>query len=308
MKRRCSRTAQTACPSGSQKSSPRRSGLTDLAIRYGGNGFLLLLTGATALEAQKTLASLGLRRLELETDDGSLAPFGMTWGTATWPGDGADLEHLLDAAERRLFGTTRAYRTDHARAWRQSPLSETSLPFAASGSAPCGPGRLLRAGGDRRGGLDHRVCARLNRVAACGVAARTAPGRRPRWSRGPDPSDRSLTSAPASVPLEPRVQPVRALDGHLTGPSVRHGAPAAGRPRLRAPPLSRGVGTAAALRGRAPRRRAGSTSGSCRRPRSPSLAPGRAVLYYGEFGSEQDAQALARRVRTAGYTAAIIGQ
>ena len=39
-----------------------------------------------------------------------------------------------------------------------------------------------------------------------------------------------------------------------------------------------------------------------------SLAAGQTVVYYGEFGSKQDAQALARRVRTAGYTAAIIGQ
>jgi len=34
----------------------------------------------------------------------------------------------------------------------------------------------------------------------------------------------------------------------------------------------------------------------------------RARLYYGTFGSENDAQVLARRVRTAGYTAAVVDQ
>ncbi len=137
----------------------------DLAIRYGGNGFLVLLTGASALEAQKTLASLGLRRLELETEDGSLAPVGMTWGTATWPGDGANLEHLLNAAERRLFGTTRASRTDHAGVSGRRPAWAMAASLAPAAGTRRTPRPSRHPGGDRRGRLAHRVCARLRRVA-----------------------------------------------------------------------------------------------------------------------------------------------
>ncbi len=280
----------------------------DLAIRYGGNGFLLLLTGATALEAQKTLASLGLRRLELETDDGSLAPFGMTWGTATWPGDGADLEHLLDAAERRLFGTTRAYRTDHARARRQSPLSETAVPFAAVRERAVGPARFFVPVAT--------VAVALITGFALGSTGwlRAAPPQHGTPAPAPavvaefrhDPIER--TAAPANVPLAAR-QPAAAR-------STRHFARA---PRTARHPSARQAAPPAphhyfVVSGPLPRvvaeRRAVAMLDIGLMPTLTltSFAPGRAVLHYGVFGSEQDAQTLARRVRTAGYTAAIVAQ
>jgi len=281
---------------------------TDLAIRYGGNGFLLLLAGATALEAQKTLASLGLRRMELETEDGSPASVGMTWGTATWPGDGVDLERLLDAAERRLFAAMRASHAGHAGAGWRSPAPETVAPMHVVGA------RAVRAG--------HLAIPAATVAVAmiCGFALgssgwlhpapphRTTPGRSPAPIALAPTHPVEVSLAAASAPLEPRRPQITRPTGRRTD-TLR-----AARRTSRRPAAQTRTHHFLVVSGPLPElvaeRRAAALAdiGLTPTPTLTALAPGRAVLYYGEFGSEQDAQALARRVRTAGYTAAIIGR
>src|SRR5205814_2349961 len=70
----------------------------DAAYRIGGDEFAALLPEADEVDARSAVARVAI---------GS-PPF--TWGTATYPDDGTDVDGLLDVADRRLYERRAALR------------------------------------------------------------------------------------------------------------------------------------------------------------------------------------------------------
>jgi two-component system cell cycle response regulator len=89
----------------------------DTAARYGGDEFALVLPESGAEVAQR----VGERIRERLATDAGFPKIAVSVGAAVFPEDGENIEELLDAADRRLYGMKR----------RESPV------FALSRIAAC---------------------------------------------------------------------------------------------------------------------------------------------------------------------------
>jgi diguanylate cyclase (GGDEF)-like protein len=76
---------------------------SDLVARLGGDEFALLLPNTRAEDADKALARLAAAEISSSDGRGGALRLTLSWGTATWPQDGASPEQLLHAADRRLY-------------------------------------------------------------------------------------------------------------------------------------------------------------------------------------------------------------
>jgi len=76
---------------------------SDLVARLGGDEFALLLPDTGAEEAGKVLARLAAAEVCASDGRGGALLLTLSWGTATWPQDGASPEQLLHAADQRLY-------------------------------------------------------------------------------------------------------------------------------------------------------------------------------------------------------------
>ncbi len=76
---------------------------SDLAARFGGDEFTLLLPDTTMSQATEVLDRSGLTDVSWEEAPGTPIPLHFSWGIASWPGDGEDANILLQAADARLY-------------------------------------------------------------------------------------------------------------------------------------------------------------------------------------------------------------
>jgi diguanylate cyclase (GGDEF)-like protein len=78
----------------------------DTAARYGGDEFVLVLPEAGADAAER----VGQRIRERLASDGEEPMLSVSVGAASFPKDGANIEELLNAADRALYGMKRGHR------------------------------------------------------------------------------------------------------------------------------------------------------------------------------------------------------
>jgi diguanylate cyclase (GGDEF)-like protein len=88
---------------------------SDVAARFGGDEFILLIPESNRAEAAEILARL--RGLSIVVPDraGSRGRITFSWGLATWPHDGEEIERLLQVADHRLYAMKRAREIPNAR-------------------------------------------------------------------------------------------------------------------------------------------------------------------------------------------------
>ena len=75
----------------------------DVVGRIGGDEFALLLGEQTAESAEPVIRRIRARVAEARAEMEISVPWELTIGVASFPGDGATLEELLDLADRRLY-------------------------------------------------------------------------------------------------------------------------------------------------------------------------------------------------------------
>lgn len=76
---------------------------SDLVARLGGDEFALLLPNTGAEAAGRALARLVGATVSASDGRGGALHLSLSWGTATWPNDGASPEQLLHVADQRLY-------------------------------------------------------------------------------------------------------------------------------------------------------------------------------------------------------------
>jgi diguanylate cyclase (GGDEF)-like protein len=81
---------------------------SDLAARFGGDEFVLLLPETNHAQAEEVLSRLRGLEIRVPGLPGTGAPVSFSWGIAAWPQDGADMEQLLQVADRRLYDMKQA--------------------------------------------------------------------------------------------------------------------------------------------------------------------------------------------------------
>jgi diguanylate cyclase (GGDEF)-like protein len=84
----------------------------DLACRYGGEEFTVVLFGADALNARAWAQRLAaaIRAMEVRLDGVALPAFTLSMGLAIYPTHGSDPASLLQAADRALYEAKRVGR------------------------------------------------------------------------------------------------------------------------------------------------------------------------------------------------------
>ncbi len=76
---------------------------SDLVARLGGDEFAILFPDTGAAEAEKAVTRLAAAEVYASDGRGGALRLTLSWGTATWPQDGASPEQLLHAADQRLY-------------------------------------------------------------------------------------------------------------------------------------------------------------------------------------------------------------
>ena len=79
----------------------------DVVGRIGGDEFALLLGEQTAESAEPVIRRIRARVAEARDEMEISVPWELTIGMASFPGDGATLEELLDLADRQALRATR---------------------------------------------------------------------------------------------------------------------------------------------------------------------------------------------------------
>ena len=85
----------------------------DVRGRWGGEEFVVALTGSTAAQSEPVIARAleDLRALTFEADDGKPFQVSFSAGVASYPADGNDLQQLIAVADQRLYTAKRAGRS-----------------------------------------------------------------------------------------------------------------------------------------------------------------------------------------------------
>jgi diguanylate cyclase (GGDEF)-like protein len=81
----------------------RSSRASDLASRYGGDEFVLMLPDTSNVQARELVSRAGIAKFNVPADKSPLLVLNASWGIATWPLDADDVEGLLRVADRRLY-------------------------------------------------------------------------------------------------------------------------------------------------------------------------------------------------------------
>lgn len=253
---------------------------SDLAVRYGGDEFLVLMPDTAMPQARRVVDRIGVSALHVGGGELPHVTLSMCWGAATWPDDAATPDGLLRIADTRLYAMKRGRHgaveapDDLAPAPAVTRVSRVrrwvhGMPLAVSAAAAALT--IIAAGAlfSGAGGVRHAVLG--------------------------DRSGRSVAVERAAVATPPAVR-VRA-------PFVPSGGvpPAAGTGR-RIVVVSGLLPAPVAGRARAALAEIGLVPGF----RHMAFAPDVARLFYGTFTSVAQARTLARRVRAAGYTAFVI--
>jgi diguanylate cyclase (GGDEF)-like protein/PAS domain S-box-containing protein len=76
---------------------------SDLAARFGGDEFVLMLPETTQARARQVLGRLRQLRAPLPEPEAEEVALSYCWGLATFPDDGRDLERLIQTADARLY-------------------------------------------------------------------------------------------------------------------------------------------------------------------------------------------------------------
>jgi len=76
---------------------------SDIAARFGGDEFILLLPESTQAEALSVVDRLRHVMVSAPVRCGCQVEVGFSWGIAAWPHDGTDVGPLLGVADRRLY-------------------------------------------------------------------------------------------------------------------------------------------------------------------------------------------------------------
>jgi diguanylate cyclase (GGDEF)-like protein len=89
----------------------------DTCVRYGGDEFIVVLSGCGREEADTKRLELqnAVRRVVLEVEPGRLLPLSISAGLAVFPDDGETYEALLARADRRMYRDKNSRRTDPPR-------------------------------------------------------------------------------------------------------------------------------------------------------------------------------------------------
>lgn len=76
---------------------------SDLAARFGGDEFILMLPETTAAKAEQVLDRLKAVEISVPNREGGGSRLTFCWGIATFPEDGQDPDRLLQVADTRLY-------------------------------------------------------------------------------------------------------------------------------------------------------------------------------------------------------------
>jgi diguanylate cyclase (GGDEF)-like protein/putative nucleotidyltransferase with HDIG domain len=89
----------------------------DTCVRYGGDEFIVVLSGCGSEEAEIKRIELqnAVRRVVLEIESGRLLPLSISAGMAVFPDDGNTYEALLSQADRRMYHDKNSRKSDPQR-------------------------------------------------------------------------------------------------------------------------------------------------------------------------------------------------
>ncbi len=88
--------------------------VSDLAARFGGDEFVLMLPETTVEQAEEVVSRLDLSEVPLPEQADPCTRLTFSWGMASFPKDGDDPERLLHVADSRLYEMKKRFYGDQA--------------------------------------------------------------------------------------------------------------------------------------------------------------------------------------------------